>query len=195
MRPLTDRVPKALLKIGEQCLIEYHIRALVHAGICRIVINCAYLGGQIAATLGDGERYGAAIRYSPEGVRALETGGGIVNALPYLKNEPFAVINADVWTNLAFSRLPADFEGSAFIILVDNPAHHRGGDFSLQNGRVVNNKQRRLTYSGIGVFRPEFFSGCRPGRYPLAPLLVSAINADQVAGEYYDGVWIDVGTI
>jgi len=196
MRPLTDTTPKALLAIGGRMLIEHHIAALAEAGIGKIVVNHAHLGNQITEALGDGKDYGVELRYSPEGDKALETGGGIVNALALLGNNPFIVVNADVWTAYPFSRLAGKFDfGLAHLVLVDNPAHNLQGDFCLDGIRITSTEGRRLTYSGIAVFRPAFFANCTPGRYPLAPLLARAISENCVSGEYYPGLWIDVGTV
>lgn len=194
MRPLTDHTPKPLLRAGRHMLIEYHLLALVQAGIRDIVINHAHLGAQVEQALGDGSRYGVQIRYSPEG-EALETGGGIFRALPLLGAEPFVVINGDIWTDYPYAGLPAAPSGLAHLVLVDNPPQHPHGDFVLaEDGRVCEGEVQRLTFSGIGVYRPELFAGCHPGCFPLAPLLRAAMARGQVSGEHYGGGWIDVGT-
>jgi MurNAc alpha-1-phosphate uridylyltransferase len=194
MRPLTDHTPKPLLEAGGQRLIEYHLRALVGAGLTDIVINHAHLGAQIEAFLGDGRRYGARIAYSPEG-SALETGGGILRALPLLGREPFIVVNGDVWTDYPFARLCRAPAGLVHLVLVSNPEHHRGGDFFLAaDGRVHAEGSPRLTYSGIGIYRPELLAGCAPGKFPIAPLLRAAMARGEVTGEHYTGRWTDVGT-
>lgn len=193
MRPLTDRIPKPLLRVGGKSLIEYHIEALVAAGFSELVINHAHLGERIEAALGDGGRWGARIRYSPEG-EALETGGGIFRALPLLGDAPFLVVNGDIWCDYDFS-IPPPGEGVlAHLVLVDNPAHNPRGDFALSAGRVANAGAPRLTFSGIGLYRPELFAGCAPGAFPLAPLLRAACDRGQVSGEHYRGRWTDVGT-
>lgn len=196
MRPLTDTTPKPLLKAAGRCLLDYQIEALAAAGHTEIVINHAHLGDQIEAHAGDGNRYGVYIRYSAEGPgRALETGGGIFRALPLLGEAPFVVVNGDIWTDYPYARLPANPEGLAHLVLVDNPPHHPAGDFLLRDGRVVaEGEDERLTFSGIGVYRPELFAGCRAGAFALAPLLREAMGAGQVSGEYYGGRWLDVGT-
>lgn len=195
MRPLTDDVPKPLLRAGPCSLIEHHLQALARAGFPEVVINLAYRGEQIAAALGDGARYGLRIAYSREEGEALETGGGIARALPRLGPEPFAVINGDVWTDYPLGRLPAAPHGLAHLVLVDNPAHHSEGDFHLRaDGGVAEDGGARLTFSGIGVYRPELFDGCGAGRFPLAPLLRRAMAARAVSGEHYRGAWVDVGT-
>jgi MurNAc alpha-1-phosphate uridylyltransferase len=195
MRPLTDQVPKPLLRVGGKCLIEYHIEALAQAGSEEIVINIAHLGEMIRSAIGDGHRYGVPIRYSEEYPEALETGGGIFHALHLLGDDPFIVVNGDVWTDYPFERLPRAPAGLAYLVLVDNPSHHAAGDFVLRNGRVLNQKiGTHLTYSGVGVYRPELFSGCSEGRFPLAPLLRHAMRSGKVSGEHYRGRWLDIGT-
>jgi MurNAc alpha-1-phosphate uridylyltransferase len=203
MRPLTEHTPKALLRAGGASLIEHRILSLARAGFHDLVINHAAHGAQIEAALGDGRRFGVRIRYAVEGAEPLETGGGIFNALPLLGEGPFAVVNADIWSDYSLERLPREPEGLAHLVLVNNPAHHQAGDFILEGGRVHDvspspeGRERgegRLTYSGIGVYRPELFADCQPGRFPLAPLLRKAIAAGRVTGEFYSGAWFDVGT-
>jgi len=201
MRPLTDHTPKPLLKAGGRRLIEYHIDALVAAGMREIVINHAHLGSQIEASLGDGARYGAQINYSadtPEGA-ALETGGGIFKALPLLGDAPFVVVNGDIWTDYPYSHLPAVPHGMAHLVLVDNPPYHLKGDFVLRAGTHNNvydlaPGEPTLTFSGIGVYRPELFAGCTPGKFQLAPLLRNAMQQHAVTGTHYTGQWMDIGT-
>lgn len=192
MRPLTDHCPKPLLQVGGKALIEYHIEALAGAGITGIVINHAWLGAQIETALGDGQRYGVRLNYSPEPV-ALETAGGIVQALPRL-GETFVVINADIWSDYPFARLPEEPAGLAHLVMVDNPAHHRQGDFALQGDQLGEQGEPRLTFSGIGVYRAELFAGLAPGVRPLGPLLRQAMQAGKVSGEHYRGQWWDIGT-
>lgn len=194
MRPLTDTVPKPLLEAGGRSLIEYHLLALARAGVTDIVINHAHLGAQIEARLGDGARYGVRIVYSPEGERGLETGGGILRALPLLGAEPFIVANADVWTDYAFADLPRAPRALAHLVLVPNPGHHPAGDFTLTDGRIGNDAEPRYTFSGIGVYRPELFHDCVSGTFPLAPLLRTAAAHGEVSGELYAGGWMDIGT-
>lgn len=193
MRPLTDRVPKPLLQVGGKPLILYHIERLAAAGVRDLVINHAHLGDQIEAALGDGARLGVRIRYSPERP-ALETGGGILQALPLLGPEPFLVINADVWTDLDPAGLRLAEPDLAHLVMVENPAHHPGGDFALVEGRVTLEGEARLTFSGIGVYDARLFEGCVPGVFPLAPLLRRAILNGRVSGRRHAGRWLDVGT-
>jgi len=194
MRPLTDDTPKPLLRIGGQMLIEHHIHALAAAGIRELVINHAWHGAQIERALGDGAAYGVQIRYSPEGERGLETGGGIFRALPLLGDAPFMVVNADIWTDFPFQRLPRGIDTLAYLVMVDSPSHHPEGDFSLSECRLSRQGPRMLTFSGIGVYRPELFAGSTAGRFPLAPLLRTAMDNRQVGGEHYSGRWYDIGT-
>ena len=195
MRPLTDRVPKPLLPVGDRTLIEHHIARLAAAGITELVINLSHLGDLIRDAIGDGARLGVSIAYSDEGHAPLETGGGIVKALPLLGQAPFLVINGDVWTDYPLGTLPHVIEAEAHLVLVDNPAHHPQGDFVLRAGRVATaGVGHRLTFSGVGVYAPALFAGCRPGRFALAPLLRAAMDRGAVTGEHYGGYWLDVGT-
>ena len=194
MRPLTDTVPKPLLEVHGRPLIVWHLAALARAGIREVVINLSWLGAQLRAALGDGHGLGVSISWSEEGAIPLETGGGIFRALPLLGPEPFLVVNADIWTDIDFGRLHLPPQAHAYLVLVANPAHHPGGDFGLEGDRVVNREGERLTYSGVGVYSPEFFAGCSAGRFPLRPLLNRAIAAARVCGELHRGQWSDVGT-
>jgi len=194
MRPLTDTTPKPLLEIGDKPLIVRLLQQLVTAGYSDFVINHAHLGQQIVDYLGDGSAYSASIQYSPETCGGLETGGGIVQALPLLGVAAFVVVNGDIWTDYPFAQLPETLSSLAHLVLVDNPKHHPEGDFSLQGGNVRVTGTDQLTYSGIGVYHPNFFDGCGPGKFPLAPLLRNAIEQNGVTGEYYAGRWEDVGT-
>ncbi len=208
MRPLTDTRPKPLLEVGGRSLLAWHLAALARAGIHDIVINHAWLGAQIVAALGDGSRYGVRIRYSDENGSPLETAGGIIQALPLLGSEPFLVVNGDIWTDFDFARPPLlDAEATASLILVPNPPQHPRGDFGLlpradgacdilaypQRLQAVDAAPRH-TFSGIAVYRPEFFAACLPGRQPLLPLLCAAAAAGRVRGRLYRGLWSDVGT-
>jgi MurNAc alpha-1-phosphate uridylyltransferase len=196
MRPLTDHTPKPLLPVAGKPLIVWHIERLALAGIRELVINHAHLGHLIEQALGDGGRWGVRIRYSPEGEgRALETGGGIYKALPLLGEQPFLVVNGDIWCDVDYADLALDGEDLAHLVLVANPAHNPGGDFHLDAaGQVHADGQPRLTFSGIGVYAPALFDGCSPGAFPLAPLLRAAMAAGRVSGRRHEGRWVDVGT-
>jgi MurNAc alpha-1-phosphate uridylyltransferase len=194
MRPLTDTTPKPLLRIGGQTMIERHVHALARAGITDLVINHAHLGQQLIDALGDGHDCGVDIAWSAEPGGALETGGGIFNALPLLGDAPFLVVNADIWTDFPYAGLPEEIDELAHLVMVDNPAHNAGGDFSLSAGRLSQRGPAMLTYGGIGIYRPDLFADCNPGAFPLAPLLRRAMDAEQVSGEHYRGKWFDIGT-
>ncbi len=195
MRPLTDHRPKPLLEAGGRPLIHYHLERLAAAGIRDIVINHAHLGDQIETALGNGRAFGLSIRYSPEPT-ALETGGGIFKALPLLGAAPFMVINGDIWTDLdpATLGLGLDAGDLAHLVLVENPPHNPDGDFSLIAGRVQPDGGPRLTFSGIGVYSPSLFKDCRPGVFPLTPLLRQATADGRVGGRQHRGHWFDIGT-
>lgn len=194
MRPLSDTTPKPLLEVGGKPLIVHLIERLVSAGLRDLVINHSHLGEKLEQSLGTGDCYGARILYSHEEGGGLETGGGIFKALPLIESDPFAVINGDIWTDYPFERLPKALTGLAHLVLVDNPPQHSQGDFSLLDGQVEDTGTARLTFSGIGVYARDMFAGCRPGKFPLAPLLQAAMVRGQVSGEHYTGVWRDIGT-
>lgn len=199
MRPLTDRTPKPLLAVAGKPMIQYHIEALAAAGIDDIVINLAWLGEQLRAALGNGSQFGVRIEYSDEGDTALETGGGVFKALPLLGKEAFVVVSGDVWTEYPLGDLidqrmkKLSSADVAHFVLVPNPGFHARGDFGLADGRLVDGGDR-YTYANIGVFRPEFFAQCQPGRFPLAPLMYQWIRQGRVSGELYRGAWHNVGT-
>ncbi len=194
MRPLTDSVPKSMLMVAGKPLIQYHVEALASAGFQNLVINHAHLGEQITAHLGDGSEYGLNITYSPESGQALETGGGIFNALPFFGDEPFLVVNADVWTDLDFSSLGIAPDRLAHLLLVPNPPHHQEGDFGLEDGLVTDGDGGRFTFSGIGIYHPKLLADCAPGPFRLAPLLRAHAKKGLVSGQLYAGRWVDVGT-
>jgi MurNAc alpha-1-phosphate uridylyltransferase len=192
MRPITDKMPKPLVPVAGRPLIGYHLESLARAGIRDIVINLSYLGSMMREALGEGARYGVRIAYSDEGPVALETGGGIFNALRLLGPEPFLVVNGDIWTDYDFSGIALAPNAHAHLVLVPNPPYLRG-DFDVDGDRIVEAEQRPYTYSGIGVYTPEFFAGCQPGKFPLLPLLKRAIAGHQLSGEVYRGDWSDIG--
>ena len=195
MRPITDRIPKPLVPVAGKPLIVYHLESLARAGVRDIVINLAYRGAQIREALADGSRYGVRISYSDEGPEPIETGGGIFKALPLLGWAPFLVVNGDIWTDFDMTKLPALDDGAhARLVMVPNPPHVANGDFALDGDYIINSDKDRFTYSGVGVFSPEFFYGCRPGKFPLRPLLERAIAARRLKGQLHGGVWLDIGT-
>jgi MurNAc alpha-1-phosphate uridylyltransferase len=205
MRPLTDHCPKPLLAVGGKPLIVWHLERLAAAGVREVVINHAHLGAQIEAALGDGATWGLSIRYSAEPPGALETAGGIVKALPFLGDAPFLVINGDIFCDATLPMIEQLApKALAHLLLVDNPAHHPNGDFALDAAKVSSGEMasplgtapaKKLTFSGIGLYRPELFAGLVAGApAKLAPLLKSAMATGKVSGEHHHGQWVDVGT-
>jgi MurNAc alpha-1-phosphate uridylyltransferase len=207
MRPLTNHTPKPLLLVRGKPLIAWHLEKLAAIDVRYVVINTSHLAEQFPETLGDGAQWGLRIRYAYEGPVPLETGGGMLNALPLLGPEPFIVINGDVWTDADFGALPTEPQGVAHLLMVDNPPHHPQGDFALDElGRLHAQGDKRLTYSGIGVYRRELLSRWRdiigphetaegkPPRFKLAPLLRAAMQQDEVSGSHHRGEWTDVGS-
>jgi MurNAc alpha-1-phosphate uridylyltransferase len=194
MRPITDTLPKPLVPVAGKPLIGYHLERLAAAGVREVVINLSWLGDRIRAALGDGRDYRLSISYSEEGPVPLETGGGIFKALPFLGPEPFLVVNGDTWSDIDYARLALEDGANGRIVLVPNPTHNSRGDFGVEGDVVVDRETDRFTYSGVGVYRPEFFEGCSPGRFPMLPLLKRAIAARLLRGEVHRGEWCDVGT-
>ncbi len=194
MRPLTDTTPKPLLKVGGIPLIVWHLERLAHDGFTDIVINIAHLGYQIPEALGDGSEWGVNITYSDEQEEGgLESAGGIVKALPLLGDEPFLVVNGDIWSDYDFQDHRKLAEGIlAHLVLVPNPEHNPEGDFALVDNKVVDAKS--YTFSGIGYYSPKFFEGVPYGKSALAPLLRAAMKEGKVTGEIYEGEWLDIGT-
>ena len=194
MRPLTDHTPKPLLPVGGKPLIVWHLERLARAGFKEVVINHAHLGGQIENALGDGSFWGLRIQYSPE-IEALETAGGIANALPLLGENPFLVINGDVFTEINLCALNLHEPNFAHLVMVDNPLQHPNGDFALKLEKVTDQGSHKLTFSGVGIYHPQLFADFERGQAAkLAPLLRSAMAKGLVTGEYYQGVWHDIGT-
>jgi MurNAc alpha-1-phosphate uridylyltransferase len=194
MRPLTDRMPKPLLPVGGRPLVAWQLEILAAAGCRDIIMNCAWQAEALQAELGDGARWGVRIRYSREPWPALETGGGIFQALPLLGPRPFLLVNGDVyceWSPAALRLAPGML---AQLLLVPNPPHHPVGDFGLAGDLLQPDARERFTYSGIALLDPALFAGCRPGRFPLAPLLVEAAARGKVGGVLHHGTWLDVGT-
>lgn len=194
MRPLTDSVPKPLLEVRGKPLIEYHVEALARAGIVDIVINLAWLGTLISERLGDGSRFGVAIRYSREFPHALDTAGGIFHALPWLTPGPFLVVNGDIFTDFPFAELSLRPGFEAQLVLVPNPPQHRHGDFGLHEGLATPAADRQYTFAGIAAYETSLFADCTPGAFALKPLLVRAMAARRCGAQLHPGVWEDVGT-
>ncbi len=194
LRPLTDHTPKPLIDVGGRSLIGHHLAALADAGFADVVINVAYRGEQIIDTLGDGEHWGLTIRYSRETPGALDTGGGIRNALALLGEAPFALISADVFTDFDYRRLrQVDLEAGLHAVLVDNPPHHPDGDFGLGSDGRLNSGPPCWTYAGIGVYAPALFADPSSARFPLVAVMREAIASGRASGERHRGRWVDVG--
>lgn len=195
MRPLTDSVPKPLLKVAGKPLIQYTIENLVAAGFTQLVINVAYLGEQIIQTLGDGWQFGASIVYSNEGAQALETAGGIIQALPLLGEQPFLVVSGDIACDFPYQQLKHQPSKLAHLVFIPNPEHHPQGDFHLGTDGIISLAgENKCTFSGIGVYKPELFAGIAAGKLKLRPVLETAMAAGQVSGEKFAGFWMDIGT-
>jgi len=192
MRPLTDATPKPLLQVGGKRLIEWLLESLARAGVDEVAINTSHLADQFPAALGDGTRWGLHIVYSYEGPEPLDTGGGMLRALSLLGSDPFIAVNGDIFTDFDFSTLPQKPDGLAHLVLVDNPAHHPRGDFRLEHGLVFD--EPRLTFAGIGVYRPDLLAGHAPGKFGITPILRTAMREGAISGEHYRGAWSDVGT-
>jgi len=194
LRPHTDTLPKPLFEVGGKSLLEHHLENLAQAGFGEIIINLSHLGDMIRDRLGDGSAWNLDIQYTQEPPAALDTGGGIQQALPLLGNAPFAVINGDVFTDYPLARLRAIKCDYAHLVLIANPEHNKNGDFALQAGRIDPEGQPRYTFSGISVYHPRFFAASSAGRFSVVPMLIAAANARQVTGEIYAGNWHDIGT-
>ncbi|MEE4296522.1 MAG: nucleotidyltransferase family protein [Wenzhouxiangella sp.] len=196
LRPLTDQTPKPLIEVGGQPLIAHHLHHLASAGIDQVVINLAWLGQQIRDAVGDGCQFGLQVSYSAEPEGALETAGGIIQALPLLGDEPFVMISADVYCDFSLERLcEMQLNHLGHLVMVDNPSHHPEGDFGLDEGGQLNRGQAALTFSGIALLHPGLFTGWPPGRRALRPVLEKALGAGQLTGEHHTGLWSDIGTI
>lgn len=207
MRPLTDTTPKPLLRVGGKCLIAWHMDKLAALGVDDVVINTSWLAEQFPHVLGDGSHWGLRIHYSHEGPTPLETGGGMLHALPLLGDAPFLLVNADVWTDYDFAQLPREPDGLAHLVMVDVPAQAKGGDFAMDaQGRMHAGGDPLLTYAGLGVYRPQVLQNWRAHitptpdseanapKFPLAPILRAQMQRGQISGEHHHGRWTDVGT-
>lgn len=194
LRPLTDQVPKPLVEAGGKPLIVHHLENLARAGFREVVVNTGHLGAQLPAALGSGDRWNLSLRYSEEPPEALETGGGIFQALPMLGPSPFAVISGDIWSDFHLARLRHVKCDHAHLVMVPNPAHHPEGDLALRGGRLRSTGEPRFTFSGIAVYHPRFFEGCEPGRWRITGLLRKTADEHLVTGEVHRGAWFDSGT-
>lgn len=194
LRPITDSTPKALVEVGGTSLIEQQLERLERAKVDTVVINLGWLGERIAERVGSGNQFGLQVVYSPEYDNILDTGGGISRALPLLGIAPFWVLNADIYTDIELPNIKLAADSLAHLVLVPTPAHKENGDFSLENGTIMNDGERNLTYSGMAFYRPEFFADSPGGRFSVVPLMRAAADRGLLEGSVYDGAWEDVGT-
>ena len=194
LRPLTDKVPKSLVEVGGETLLERHLQNVSRAGIRKVVINLGWLGDRIVDRIGDGNRYGLDVHYSDEGDNILETGGGIHNALSMLGDEPFLVVNADIYTDMPVPKVQLTDDQAGHLVLVPTPDYRDHGDFDIDDQLLRNAETPQYTFSGVAIYRPEFFHGCEAGRFPLAPMLKEAADRDQLSASLYEGYWADIGT-
>jgi len=192
LRPLTDELPKSLVEVQGQSLLERHLHNLRSAGVKTVVINLGWLGEQIVSRVGSGSRYGLEVVYSPEGDNILETGGGVHKALPMLGGEPFLVVNADIYTDMPVPEVELASDAAGHLVLVPTPDYRDHGDFGMNDVFVTNDDE--LTFSGVAIYRPEFFKGCKAGRFSIVPLLREAADARRLTASVYEGLWADVGT-
>lgn len=194
LRPVTDSMPKSLVEINGQALLERHLRSLAKDGVETVVVNLGWLGEQITERIGSGEEFGLNVVYSQEGDNILETGGGIHRALPMLGADPFLVINADIYTDMPLPDVQLGDDDMAHLICVPVTEDKSSGDFAIVDGRIRNDGEPMFTFSGVSIYRPEFFADCTPGRFSVVPMLRAAADADKISGSIYSGLWRDVGT-
>jgi len=194
LRPLTDAIPKPLIEVGGQSLLERHLDNVRSAGIETVVINLGWLGDKIVEHVGSGKRYGLEVIYSQEGNNILETGGGIHKALPMLGSEPFLVVNADIYTDMPVPGASLEDECLGHLVMVPTPDYRDRGDFNIEAGLIRNGTDAALTFSGVAIYRPDFFDGREAGRFSIAPMLREAADHGQLSGSLYEGLWADAGT-
>ena len=194
LRPFTDEIPKPLIEVGGQSLLERHLDNVRSAGIETVVINLGWLGDKIVEHVGSGKRYGLEVIYSQEGNNILETGGGIHKALPMLGSEPFLVVNADIYTDMPVPDVSLENEHLGHLMMVPTPGYRDRGDFNIEEGLIRNGTDAALTFSGVAIYRPDFFDGCDAGRFSIAPMLREAADRGQLSGSLYEGLWADAGT-
>ena len=194
LRPLTDEIPKSLIEVRGESLLERHLENVRSAGIETVVINLGWLGDKIVERVGSGKRYGLEVLYSQEGDNILETGGGIQKALPMLGADPFLVVNADIYTDMPVPDMQLADDHLGHLVMVPTPDYREHGDFDIEAGLVRNGDKAAYTFSGVAIYRPEFFDGCEAGRFPLAPMLREAADRRALSGSLYRGIWADVGT-
>lgn len=194
LRPLTDTTPKSLIEVRGQSLLLRHLENLRSAGIEDVVINLGWLGERIRERVGSGSAFGLNVRYSDEGDDVLETGGGIHKALPLLGEQPFLVVNADIYTDMPVPEIVLPEGRLGHLVMVPSPAYRIGGDFDIEDGLIRNCDSQSLTFSGVAVYRPVLFAGCEAGRFSIVPILREAADAGLLQGSLYEGLWADIGT-
>lgn len=194
LRPLTDTIPKALVEVQGQSVLERHLEKLGAAGIEDVVVNLGWLGHQIQNRIGSGSAFGLNVEFSDEGDDVLETGGGIHNALHLLGDEPFLVVNADIYTDMHVPDVTLTDKALGHLVLVPVPEYRDTGDFDLIDGLVRNSQTPSMTYGGIAIYRPELFDGCSAGRFSIVPMFRKAADEGRLQGALYEGLWADVGT-
>ena len=192
---ITKTLPKPLIQLGKMTLIEHNILLLKKHGFLELIINVSYLSSMIIDFIGNGEKYGINITYSVENKGPLETGGGIHNALSFLGDNPFLVINSDIYTNCKLSSIKIDKNDNGVLVMVENPTHNLNGDFSCSNGRVISGDKNKMTYAGIGILNPIIFENFKLGKYKLIDVLIKEINKNKISAFTHDGIWCDVGDI
>ena len=196
LRPLSDVTPKPLIEVGGKPLIVWHLKKLAAAGVRDVVVNTSHLAEQFEPALGDGSRWGIAIRYSYEGPTPLETGGGMRRALDLLDDDTFIAVSADIWSEYDYAKLPESIDGTAHLVMVPNPDFHLRGDFNLDNGYLNEEDEgERLTFANIAVYRRNFIDDQPDGAFKLLPLFQRAMRNHQLTGERYDGNWHNIGNV
>lgn len=195
LRPLTDHLPKTLFPLGNQTLLGHHLSHLAHAGFHRVIINHAYLGWQIKNYLRTNDTYDLEIIFSPEPPGALETGGGIVNALPLIGTDPFITLNGDIYTDYDLTSLILPQNSLAHVVLVNKPVYRALGDYGLSTDNFLNNHEKNYIFSGVTVYHPDFFKNALLGRYSVTPLMRKMTDNNNVTGELYQGLWFDIGSV
>lgn len=194
LRPITDDIPKALVEVGGKSVLEWHLERVSLAGITQVVINLGWHGEQIVEHIGSGERYGVEIAYSDEGDEVLETGGGIHKALPLLGDDPFLVINSDIFTDMPVPPVRLRDEHLGHLVTVPRPSYLDHGDFNIEDGLIRRTEHPRHTYAGFAIYRPELFASCESGRFSVVPLMFAAADAGRLSGSVYEGQWADIGS-
>ena len=194
LRPLTDEIPKPLIEVGGRTLLERHLDKVRSSGIKTVVINLGWLGDMIVERVGSGTQYGLEVVYSQEGDDILETGGGIHKALPMLGSQPFLVVNADIYTDMPVPEMSLEDRCLGHLVMVPTPDYRECGDFNIDAGLIRNDANATYTFSGVAIYRPEFFARCEAGRFSIAPMLREAADCGQLSGSLYEGLWADAGT-